>query len=390
MRQTKSILYALLALTSIPSLSFAHGTMEVPVNRVLNCRNEGAENPTSEACKEAKRIGGPQAAYDWNAISQNPPGDDHQKFVKPGMLCSGGNSDFRGYDLGRTDWKTTPIVPDSRGNFEFVYRATAPHASKYFKFYVTKNGWNKEAALTWDDLEEFASVDGKNYPLPQLADGRYRMTVKLPKNKTGQHIIYNVWKRSDSEEAFYSCSDVKFAGEDGPPIDPPNNPWKEQGRITAHENLPANSTVTLRVFDAHGHDIEKHTVKLNSSTGTASNWPYALGIEVNAKSSSMRIGVIKQSGKNVTITPEKSATANHVYLNDSYKGYIYNVDVKKGDGDKEPPASGDEWKEGNAYKLGQLVIYQGKKYSCMQPHTAWAGAGWTPPSTAHIVWKPID
>ena len=375
----------LLALASVPVLSFAHGTMEVPVNRVLNCYNEGAENPRSAACKEAKNIGGTQAAYDWNAISQNPPGDNHQSVVANGMLCSGGNSKHRGYDLGRTDWVSTNIVPDSRGNFEFVYRATAPHATKYFKFYVTKNGWNRNAALTWSDLEEFAVVNGT----PPLVDGRYKMTVKLPANKTGEHIIFNVWKRSDSEEAFYSCSDVKFAGNGGTPVDPPlNNPWKELGRVTAHENLPAKSTATLRVFDAQGRDAEKHTVSLDATAGMASNWPYELGMKVNAESPSMRIGVIKQTDKSVTIVPERSATTNNVYLNDSYKGYTYNIDLKKGDGDVVPPVAGDEWKEGPTYKLGQVVTYQGRKYSCLQPHTAWVGAGWTP-STTPALWKPL-
>jgi chitin-binding protein len=374
MRHTKTVCCALFALASIPSLSSAHGTMEIPVSRVLNCYNEGAENPKSDACKEAKIIGGPGAAYNWNGISQNVPLGDHQNFVPNGMLCSGGNSLHRGYDLGRADWTSTAIVPDSRGNFEFVYRATAPHATEYFKFYVTKNGWNKEAALNWSNLEEFATLSGT----PQLVDGRYKMTVKLPKNKTGQHIIYTVWKRSDPVgETFYSCSDVKFSGEDGPPIDPPNNPWKDQGSVTAHDNLPANSTVTLRIFDAHARDVEKQTVTLNATTGLATNWPYELALKVNAQSSSMRIGVIKQTGKQVTIVPEKSATSNHVYLNDSYPGYRYNIDIKRSNDDITPPG-GDEWKEGVSYQRDQVVSYQGKKYRCLQKHTAWAGANWNP------------
>ncbi len=386
MQATRFTLPTLLAAALAPALSSAHGTMEVPINRVLNCYQEGAENPVSAACKEAKNIGGTQATYDWNAISQNPPGDNHTSVVANGMLCSGGNSKYRGYDLGRPDWVATTIVPDSRGNFEFVYRATAPHATKYFKFYVTKNGWNKNAALTWSDLEEFAVVNGT----PQLVDGRYRMTVKLPANKSGEHIIFNVWKRSDSEEAFYSCSDVKFSGSGETPVDPPlHNPWKELGRVTAHEDLPAQSSATLRVFDAYGRDAEKHTVMLDANSGMAVNWPYALATKVNAESPSMRIGVIRQTDRNVTIVPEKSANANNVYLNDSYKGYTYNIDVKKGEGGGgTPPAADDEWKEGPSYRIGQVVTHLGKRYSCLQAHTAWPGAGWKP-STTPALWKPL-
>ena len=34
----------------------------------------------------------------------------------------------------------------------------------------------------------------------------------LPAGKTGRHIIYSVWTRSDSAETFYNCSDVVFDG----------------------------------------------------------------------------------------------------------------------------------------------------------------------------------
>ncbi|WP_328796398.1 lytic polysaccharide monooxygenase [Halosaccharopolyspora lacisalsi] len=30
------------------------------------------------------------------------------------------------------------------------------------------------------------------------------------RSKSGRHIIYSVWQRSDSPEAFYNCSDVLF------------------------------------------------------------------------------------------------------------------------------------------------------------------------------------
>merc|ERR1712062_750838 len=31
--------------------------------------------------------------------------------------------------------------------------------------------------------------------------------------KSGKHVIYAVWQRNDSPEAFYSCSDVVFGSE---------------------------------------------------------------------------------------------------------------------------------------------------------------------------------
>ncbi len=355
--------------------------MEIPINRVYSCFLEGPEAPKSSACQAAKQVGGTQAMYDWNGVNQNPQGDNHQAMVPDGTLCGGGKAEFKGFNLARDDWRATSIVPDASGNFEFIYKATAPHATKYFKFYVTKNGWNPKQALKWSDLEPFGTINGNP---TQDASKRYHMTLKLPQGKTGPHIIFNVWKRSDSEEAFYSCSDVNFGGDAAPPA---ANPWKEIGNAAARENLPAGSSATLRVFDSQGRDAEKHTVALNAVSGQIANWPYELAQKVNAASPFIRIGVMKSQQRAVSIVPVKDATANRVYLNDSYKGYGFAIDLKKGDAGT-PPSAANAWKEGVKYAQSQVVSYQGRQYRCLQPHTAWAGAGWTP-STQPTLWQPI-
>ncbi|WP_047244066.1 lytic polysaccharide monooxygenase [Chromobacterium subtsugae] len=373
---------AVMTLSCLSAPLWAHGTMEVPINRTYSCFLEGPEAPKTAACQAARQVGGTQAMYDWNGINQNPQGDNHQAAVPDGTLCGGGKAEFKGFNLARRDWRATSIVPDANGNYEFIYKATAPHATKYFKFYITKNGWNPDLPLKWSDLELFGTANGNPQ---QDAAKRYHMTLKLPQGKTGQHIIFNVWKRSDSEEAFYSCSDVSFGGGDAAP--PAANPWKEIGNVAARENLPAGSSATLRVFDSQGRDAEKHSVALNAASGQAANWPYALALKVNAASPAIRIGVLKSQQRAVSIVPVKDATANRVYLNDSYKGYSFAVDLKKGDGGATPPAA-NAWQEGGKYATGQVVSYQGRQYRCLQAHTAWAGAGWTP-STQATLWQAL-
>lgn len=365
-----------LILLALPLAATAHGTMEVPISRVYGCYKEGPENPKSAACIAAKNAGGTQAMYDWNGVNQLPNGDDHQAVVPDGTLCGGGQEKFKGFNLARGDWPATAIAPDANGNFEFVYNATAPHATKYFRYYVTKDGWNPQQALKWSDLVLFYSWNGTP---PLTGDKRYKMSVPLPKGKTGQHIIYTVWKRSDSQEAFYACSDVKFPGSG--PTPPLPNPWKEVGQVTAHEDLPAGSTATLRIFGASGQDVEKYTVTLDASSGKAVNWPYELGSKVNRESSSYRIGVYQSSG---TITPVRSASANRAYEHGSYQEYNYAIDLKK----PTLPPTPDTWQEGVSYTVGQIVSYQGKRYRCLQAHTAWAGAGWTPTVQAAL-WQAL-
>ncbi|KAI1694467.1 lytic polysaccharide mono-oxygenase, cellulose-degrading domain-containing protein [Ditylenchus destructor] len=42
------------------------------------------------------------------------------------------------------------------------------------------------------------------------------MKLSLPK-RSGKHVIFSAWQRSDSTEAFYACSDVDFGGGSTPP-----------------------------------------------------------------------------------------------------------------------------------------------------------------------------
>ncbi len=101
--------------------------METPPSRVYGCFLEGPENPKSAACKTAA-AGGTQALYDWNGVNQGNANGNHQAVVPDGQLCGAGKALFKGLNLARSDWPSTAIAPDASGNFQFVYKASAPHA----------------------------------------------------------------------------------------------------------------------------------------------------------------------------------------------------------------------------------------------------------------------
>ncbi len=192
--------------------AYAHGSMEDPVGRVYHCYQEGPEHPQSEACKAAVLAGGTQQFYDWTGVNQLAA-DHHRSVVPDGKLCSAGKESHKGLDLARADWWTQAIAPDANGNYEFVFLATAPHSTRYFEFYVTKDGYNPTQPLRWSDLEAtpFCRITSVT-----LEDGRYRMSCPLPQGKSGNHVIYNIWQREDSAEAFYTCMDVAFTNEGSP------------------------------------------------------------------------------------------------------------------------------------------------------------------------------
>ncbi|WP_328656720.1 lytic polysaccharide monooxygenase auxiliary activity family 9 protein [Streptomyces sp. NBC_00334] len=198
-----------LALTTLAAApASAHGSMGDPVSRVSQCHAEGPENPKSAACKAAVAAGGTQALYDWNGIRIGNAAGKHRELIPDGKLCSANDPAFKGMDLARADWPATSV---SSGAYTFKYRVTAPHKGT-FKVYVTKPGYDPAQPLGWGDLDLSAPVATATDPV--ASGGFYTFSGTLPE-RSGKHLLYAVWQRSDSPEAFYSCSDVSFGGGSG-------------------------------------------------------------------------------------------------------------------------------------------------------------------------------
>ncbi|GGY09331.1 lytic polysaccharide monooxygenase auxiliary activity family 9 protein [Streptomyces djakartensis] len=194
---------ALTTLTATPAA--AHGSMGDPVSRVSQCYAEGPESPKSAACRAAVAAGGTQALYDWNGIRIGDAGGRHRQLIPDGKLCSANNAEFKGLDLARADWPATSV---RSGSHTFRYRVTAPHKGT-FKVYITKPGYDPAKPLAWKDLDLGKPVATSTDPA--ATGGFYTFSGSLPK-RSGKHLLYAVWQRSDSPEAFYSCSDVTFGG----------------------------------------------------------------------------------------------------------------------------------------------------------------------------------
>ncbi|ANS64207.1 cellulose-binding protein [Streptomyces lincolnensis] len=197
---------ALTALAGTPAA--AHGSMGDPVSRVAQCYAEGPESPTSAACRAAVAAGGTQALYDWNGVRIGDANGRHQELIPDGKLCSADNDAFKGLDLARADWPATAV---SGGSYTFKYRVTAPHKGT-FTVYLTKTGYDPAQPLSWDDLDLANPVATATDPA--ASGGFYTFSGTLPE-RSGRQLLYAVWQRSDSPEAFYSCSDVTFGGTGG-------------------------------------------------------------------------------------------------------------------------------------------------------------------------------
>lgn len=198
--------FALTAPAAAPA--FAHGSMGDPVSRVSQCYAEGPESPKSDACRAAVAAGGTQALYDWNGIRIGDANGRHQELIPDGRLCSANNDEFKGLDLARADWPATSV---RSGSYTFRYRVTAPHKGT-FTVYLTKPGYEPAQPLGWDDLDLSHPVATATDPV--APGGFYTFSGTLPE-RSGRQLLYAIWQRSDSPEAFYSCSDVTFGGDSG-------------------------------------------------------------------------------------------------------------------------------------------------------------------------------
>jgi predicted carbohydrate-binding protein with CBM5 and CBM33 domain len=217
------VLAATAGTLAVTSPASAHGAMMVPGSRTYFCWKDGTSSsgniqPKNAACAAAVAQSGVTGLYNWFAVLRSDGGGRMAGFIPDGQLCSGGTGgpyDFTGYNLPRNDWPVTHLTAGK--SLRFDYNNWAKHPGT-FSLYITKDSWSPTRALAWSDLEATpfsqvvnpASVGG-----PGTNDGRYSWTANLPSNKSGRHLIYSVWSRSDSQETFYGCSDVTFDGGNG-------------------------------------------------------------------------------------------------------------------------------------------------------------------------------
>ncbi|QLQ39447.1 lytic polysaccharide monooxygenase auxiliary activity family 9 protein [Micromonospora robiginosa] len=195
---------ATLLLPAVPAS--AHGAPTSPMSRGAACGPEGGRAGTP-ACRAAIAAGA--AVREWDNIRvARIDGRDRER-IPDGELCSGGLSAYRGLDLPRADWPATTLTAGARHTFR--YRTTIPHRGT-FRFYVTTDSYTPQRRLTWADVEAkpFLAVTD-----PPIRDGAYEMPGRLPTGRTGRHIIYVIWQNSNTQDTYYSCSDVDFRAASG-------------------------------------------------------------------------------------------------------------------------------------------------------------------------------
>ncbi|MEU1756437.1 lytic polysaccharide monooxygenase [Micromonospora matsumotoense] len=346
-----TLAFGAVALTVQPEPAAAHGTPIVPGSRTYLCWQDGLSptgeiRPNNPACSAAVAQSGTNSLYNWFSVLRSDAGGRTVGFIPDGKLCSGGNTGFAGFDLARTDWPLTHLTSGAR--LDFKYSNWAHHPGTFY-FYVTKDSWSPTRPLAWGDLEEpFLTVTNP----PQRGasgtnDGHYYFSGNLPSGKSGRHIIYSRWVRSDSQENFFGCSDVTFDGGNGqvtgvgsgnnpttppnPTTTPPNPTTTPPNPTTTPPNpttTPPNPTTTpppgnsdcmavYRVVSAWNGGFQGEVTIMNHSTRTYGGWAASWTWPNGQVISQVWNGTLSTSGSTVTVTnaayngsvaPEKTTT----------------------------------------------------------------------------------
>jgi len=213
---------ALLAVVLIsPTPSSAHGVAMTPGSRTYLCYKNGLQsggdlNPSNAACKAAVQSAGTTPLYNWFAVLDSNAGGRGAGYVPDGTICSAGNKspyNFSPYNAARSDWPKTHLTSGS--SIQIKYSNWAAHPGD-FRVYITRQGWSPTTPLAWGDMTQIQTVTNP----PQMGGagqdgGHYYWNLTLPGGRSGDALLFIQWVRSDSQENFFSCSDIVFDGGNG-------------------------------------------------------------------------------------------------------------------------------------------------------------------------------
>ncbi|HSC69092.1 MAG TPA: lytic polysaccharide monooxygenase [Cellvibrio sp.] len=351
----------------------AHGYISSPKSRVIQCKENGIESPTHPACIAAKAAGN-GGLYTPQEVAVGGVRDNHEYFIPDGRLCSANRANLFGMDLARADWPATAVTA---GPLQFTWTNTAAHKTMYFRYYITKQGYNHSQPLRWSDLELIH--DSGKADQEQFSYHRVNMPAR-----TGRHIVYSIWQRDwerDSAEGFYQCVDVDYGN--GSSIGSSSRSSLRSSSATAVTSSAVASSISpdtcssLPVWNAATAYTNPQQVKHNNKRYQANYWSQGNDPATNSGQYSywLDLGSCVTSGSSATSVAPASSSKSSALVTSSRAA----SSVATGS------CTSPTYVNGATYADGALVQNGGSEYRCTvggwctvggpyAPGTGWA---WT-------------
>lgn len=241
----------------------AHGYVSNPKSRAFLCTS--AQGGGSSAACIAAAAAGNSSQYEPQSIGIGGANDNHQQLIPDGKLCSANIGSMNGLNLARGDWGATSVTAGTRA---FVWTNTAQHKTKYFRYYITKQGFNPATTvLKWSDLEQIHQSG------PSDREATSTHNVNLPA-RTGRHIVFSIWQRdpvTDAPEAFYQCIDVVYGGTTASSSAPSSVAVASSSRATT-SSVSNNTCAGLPTWSASTVYNKPQQVQRNGKRYQANYW----------------------------------------------------------------------------------------------------------------------
>ena len=359
--------------------AFAHGYISSPKSRYIQCAQNGIENPTHPACIAAKAAGN-GGLYTPQEVAVGGVKDNHEFFIPDGRLCSANRSNLFGMDLARTDWPATSVTPGPR---TFTWTNTAAHKTTYFRYYITKEGYNHSQPLRWSDLV-LIHDSGK---ADQEAVSNH--VVNLPQ-RTGRHIVYSIWQldwEHDAAEGFYQCVDVDFGGGTTSSVASSSSVKSSSSVASSVASSVVSSSVSndtcasLPAWNASTSYTNPQQVKHNNKRYQANYWTQGNDPTTNSGQYSYWLDLGACTGSPTSSSVASSAVVSSSSKSSSSVAVSSSVASSVSNGNCTSPA----YVNGSSYANGAKVTNVGNEYQCTvagwcsvggpyAPGTGWAWA----------------
>lgn len=306
--------------------AWSHGYLTMPESRNLLCKQGG-----NSAC----------GAIQWEPQSLEAPSGFPAQGPADRVIASAALPQFGELNEQTSSRWTKRSMKAGANNFSWQF--TANHASRNWRYYITKADWNPNQKLTRAsfDLTPFCTVNGNGVQPPMQLTHACNVPARA-----GYQVILGVWEVYDTPNSFYNLVDVMFADGTTAPE------WTQRGAIYPSVDLSAGDSVATRVFDAAGEKPElQTTVRIGSATeGLRNNWAFNLATRLNAEQPLLRAG---QPGADGKINPVYGQ--NTVYAKTGSQLTRVEVQINK---ETVPPAEFTVTGLQSAYGIrgGQLTI----------------------------------
>ncbi|MWC29794.1 chitin-binding protein [Paenibacillus sp. MMS18-CY102] len=335
-------LFALFCLLAFAGKASAHGYIDSPASRTVLCQ-QGANKNCGAIQYE------PQSVEGQGGFPAAGPAD--------GQIAGAGK--YPELDAQTADrWKKVDM---KGGENNFTWKFTANHATKEWKYYITKVGWDPNKPLTRDQLDSkpFCTVDGGNKQPSMTVTHK----CNVPTDRTGYFLILSVWEIADTGNAFYQVIDVNLTQGGGTTTPPdPETPVLPNVPADALCSGHTESSITLSwKASTASAGIKNYEVSRNGAViGTTAQTTYTdSGLPANTAYTYTLVAVDNAGNRSAASTPVSASTLAATTT---------------------PPGSGTTWDSTKVYLAGDKVTYNGIEYTA-----GWWTKGDQPDSSD--VWK---